>query len=367
MSRMVPHAFEICAQDTELRSTTIPAEHRPVLAHVLKKSKDALENLIHDMFDLKHWESSFTPTQYKAIHPSLQIATHLLEQQAVLDFFSNVLYADVKVAENNTTYLQRNPTCTQPLAHLAVQQVFTDLAHSQNLIWGFHKCSVHNEERAVHGMAFKSTKRFDDYCSLGRPTIQRFFKDPRIMINKNYLPMLEHATGPDLEIIQLSIASTILHELVHIVWGFRNGGDLYVTDDGVKWCGEPLYYRTSPQDDMGTVLEELIFGGVIEPENHKENVVAHINGGQVLSYEGWVRSRIIVPRWWIHMWFTDALYRPGMFEDLHTNGDLVVPLRGEAGFELQWDLEWEMWRLWKRGVRVGDYFEWKTCDNFLHW
>ena len=101
--------------------------------------------------------------------------------------------------------------------------------------------------------------------------------------------MLDESNGRVLEVVQLSIAITILHELAHMVWKCRVGGDLAMTPDGIR-TGEPGFDKTDKQTlDLGFALERNIFGGALE---------THFRDGYFVPYyNSDFGQQVIVPMW----------------------------------------------------------------------
>ena len=163
-----------------------------------------------------------------------------------------------------------------------------NLSHRYGLRFGFHSCEIPDGHCHAHGLAFSNVQSFNDYCTYGYASINPF-DNPRIVLNENYLRMLDVLDGRALEVVQLCIAITILHELAHVVWKCRVGGDLAMTPDGIR-TGEPGFDKTDKQTlDLGFALERNIFGGGLEIHFHDGDMVPYYSAG--------FGQQVIVPMW----------------------------------------------------------------------
>lgn len=116
---------------------------------------------------------------------------------------------------------------------------------------------------------------------------------------------------------------------------------------------EPLHRLTDPcPPELGTSFETHAFGGSLWTIDYPGHFTSYYRPSAVGTDPDVLDTRILVPRWWIHMWFRKSLWGPG-FSELFWKGMLKLPSEGESGFVLRKERGGAvgMWGLWLGGVR----------------
>jgi hypothetical protein len=82
--------------------------------------------------------------------------------------------------------------------------------------------------------------------------------------------------------------------------------------------------------ELGFAWEFYVFGGDIFTTDHPGYFTTYYRPQRVRETDRFYATRIVVPRWWINMWFRKSTW--DNFEDLFTTGQLRLPTEAESGY-----------------------------------
>ncbi|KAH7401608.1 hypothetical protein BKA66DRAFT_451037 [Pyrenochaeta sp. MPI-SDFR-AT-0127] len=334
-------------------SVTVPSKQRPFLAHLDKRiACESLTNDVHELFHFYNWlDLEFE--HYQLLLPALRVATLLVQQSALSSWWKHTLYGDLRYDPGKGHYLARSDAELSEGAHDSALPLL-NTALPRVLRLGFYP--VGSRGYQFDGMNFGSTAAFDQFCEGIQDLQPMVFNDPRIMLHSHYLWDLIylHSCGSaqDLEQIHLRIAITLVHELAHIVWKYRQCGDVTYTADGT--IKEPLHQRTDSIVELGFSWEQFTFGGSIWAIDHPRHMTIYYTPAEVLVDPSAVKTRVVVPRWWVHMWFRKSTW--DYFHYLHKSGQLQLPTEAESGYAFRKACSGTclQWSLYVNGVKQRD-------------
>jgi hypothetical protein len=153
---------------------------------------------------------------------------------------------------------------------------------------------------------------------------------PQIYLASHFLENLKDHEGSrsqlpseHIELIHLRLAITLCHELAHIVWLHRLKMDASVTNPS-DYVPEPLHNPLDHSAELGHSFERHVFGG---------SIFSTVGNSLVIGYYSPPdSSRIVVPAWYVNMWFRKALWQPDVFDRLFEQGELKLPSASESGY-----------------------------------
>jgi hypothetical protein len=211
-----------------IQSTAVPAHQRPMLAKLDQLPHEPLPKRIHRLFKLDRWQD-LELKQYFSIIPALWLATQFLERRPLLYFWRHLLGGHLAYDKRKGYYLAHNPVIHTPQADYWTQEFLTEVLPGL-LKLSFRK--LDGSQRNEDGRAFCSEARYQQYCKTNdsHPSFENF-NAPRILLHSHFLydieHLSEHGSGDELKHVYLRIAISLCHELAHIAWKWRIGGDLY--------------------------------------------------------------------------------------------------------------------------------------------
>jgi hypothetical protein len=81
----------------------VPSATRPSLASILSQKSKALDNNVHALFRFSAWENITYP-DYMLLLPALRLASSLLEQDSVINWFCRTLHGTLNANDDGTSY-----------------------------------------------------------------------------------------------------------------------------------------------------------------------------------------------------------------------------------------------------------------------
>ncbi|CAO2658666.1 Nn.00g063890.m01.CDS01 [Neocucurbitaria sp. VM-36] len=313
-----------------LDSTAIPSEQRLLLARLERSfdDSDVLDNKIHPLFQYYNW-LDLEYKHYQMMLPALRLATLLVQQPALMQWWKHTLYGKLSYDLIKGHYLAPSFIESTQVAHSRALEILNvTLPHVLRI--GF--CLLDTVERQLDGMSFGSTTTFAQFCAGDHSPRPMVFNNPRIMLHSHYRWDLEylqaHGSADDFEHIHLRIAITLCHELAHIIWKYRLGGDVKYTPFGAM--KEPLHQLNDEIVELGHSWETFVFGGSIWAIDQPGYLITYYTPQEVLENPTAIKTRIVVPRWWIHIWFRKSFWQH--FHNLFSAGELRIPNEVESGY-----------------------------------
>ncbi|KAH6875510.1 hypothetical protein BKA58DRAFT_123280 [Alternaria rosae] len=131
----------------------------------------------------------------------------------------------------------------------------------------------------------------------------------------------------DQEAIFLRIAIIICHEVAHAIWYHRSSIENLPSPTTTH--NEPLYQLVDISPELGDAWERYIFGGNIWTIDYPGKITTYYYQLDATTGRSDDKTRIIVPRWWVHIFFLQPIWTH--FSRLHHQGLLRLPTELESG------------------------------------
>ncbi|KAL5120103.1 hypothetical protein ACEQ8H_001928 [Pleosporales sp. CAS-2024a] len=311
--------FAPWVQRADLASETIStAGERRFLAYSIGADQGVIGNDIHPIFGIHHWKD-LDENRHNAIFPALRIVSQLIRQDVVLNLFAHVLVAPIDEAARRDT----------------ARETLLAIANTWSVTFDL--------DPRAHCTCLEDMSHVQVYMS------------PHLFYNAELL--LDIGSPADYELSQLRIALMLCRQLIHLMWLRRVRNDDGIAREQHLKYGEPRIILNGSRTEFGDALETCLFGNTLFFSDHPMDIMAYY---EVKENDDTIR--VIVPRWWTHIWFNSKLWNPRCFEQLWMTQSLMLPRRAESFHEFRFNSISGLWDVCMFSHPCGFGFLWPRED-----